>query len=998
MNDPQPPQACLLYHPEDKEIAQSLSGALSGSDLHAPLYELVEATDFPPFKRWVEGCKSCVLLIGKQPLTHSHVEALSSAIENVNHARNLQDQPRLRVIPTFLPDAISLSEQPLFIQQRWPFQLSTPITQTNIAYLRRSILDQRPEDENPYHWPGYFDVEHESRFFGRTVLTEKLVEFEKARRFVVAGAARSGKSSFARAGILAALKSGKVPGSFGWIQLVCTLGHDPLRTIATALCNNKELKKIPGFKATYGTADALEKNLRTNDSALHTYLTFVPLDQRVVLFLDQFEDIFAEARDKKQQSEDLTHLLKNLRYATEATTDGPLMVLCTIGAGVYGYRRLYPDVEVFLDAPQETMNPLTNEELEEVIRCPLKKRGTIEDRLVRTLIQDGREVGGDLFLLQYALTELWHHTRKAAREREGHVVNDTHLTEALYDEIGGIKGVMPKRADALYQVLEEEEKEKKEKETHICRYLFLKLIHVYGQSEVVGRSISLDDKGEVPGLEQHAPLRKRLTQASLLIERTGVQSATHSLALGHPVLYLHWDRLKQWIKDNRDALQRRDMLERRAEAWHKNGETSNHLLSEQELKDCTQLEAALLDPPSLKFLAASERFRRRKQWQRRWGWGLVTVALFLLTAAFGMVVALLPEVSFFFSKGTWKPLPGFIVGDPIFDLLDAPSVDLAGQSTPRYYLGTQSLGVYRSVDGVNWHGSRPNATGEVGPNDPIRKTPAIYRMAVDRNKPQRVLIALPNNELHLSEDAGQRWEPIGGTALPPGIMIDLDVLGETIVAVTQARRQLPQLYLSHDGGNQWETLGGAARQRMGTVWTVVIALEHDTLYLGTDTGLYASPLTVPSQWEQVVPLETPVRRMEVGSDGMFYLAAKEGTQSHIYRWHPAGTLESLTKLPGIPLALTLHPDPHQDVALYVLTNQEQNWLDNKPLYAIFSTPGPAHKLPSPPCVPDVLDKVFACPEDLMVWVHPPQVLLLVAHGEGLILYDGKGPGLANGNE
>ena len=98
------------------------------------------------------------------------------------------------------------------------------------------------EGQNPYRGLELFDVEHAPLFFGREALTEWLLDALRRKpsgaenRFLaIVGASGSGKSSLARAGLLAALKDGKLDGSAAWPRAICRPGAEPFFNLANAL-------------------------------------------------------------------------------------------------------------------------------------------------------------------------------------------------------------------------------------------------------------------------------------------------------------------------------------------------------------------------------------------------------------------------------------------------------------------------------------------------------------------------------------------------------------------------------------------------------------------------------------------------------------------------------------------------------------------------------------------------------------------------------------------
>src|SRR5918997_1345986 len=164
------------------------------------------------------------------------------------------ERTSFRVIPVLLPG----------VERPEPGRLPTFLTTTTWVEFRTGLDDQQAfhrlvcgirgvepgagpggaafEGQNPYRGLELFDVTHAPLFFGREALTEWLLDALKRRpsgaesRFLaIVGASGSGKSSLARAGLMASLKDGKLDGSASWPRAICRPGAEPFTSLATAL-------------------------------------------------------------------------------------------------------------------------------------------------------------------------------------------------------------------------------------------------------------------------------------------------------------------------------------------------------------------------------------------------------------------------------------------------------------------------------------------------------------------------------------------------------------------------------------------------------------------------------------------------------------------------------------------------------------------------------------------------------------------------------------------
>ena len=149
-----------------------------------------------------------------------------------------------------------------------------------------------------------------------------------------------------------------------------------------------------------------------------------PAARRLVLLVDQFEEIFTLCEDENTRKA----LFANLLYAA-TITGGQTIVLLTMRADFYGKCGPYPALATVMSDHQLLVGPMTEDELRRAIERPAQLAGgEFEPGLVEILLQDVAGQPGSLPLLQFALMELW-------QRREGR-----RLTVAAYKAIGGLQG------------------------------------------------------------------------------------------------------------------------------------------------------------------------------------------------------------------------------------------------------------------------------------------------------------------------------------------------------------------------------------------------------------------------------------------------------------------------------------------------------------------------------------------------------------------------------
>ena len=260
--------------------------------------------------------------------------------------------------------------------------------------------------ECPYKGLASFEDADAALFFGR----ERLVGELAARTvsvglLAVVGASGSGKSSVIAAGLLPSLSAGLLPGSERWRSAVIRPGEHPLA----------ELKAL---------------HARTPDE-----------EGRLVLVVDQFEEVFTVCQREKERTEFVERLVK-------ATAD-PERAVVVIGlrGDYYGHCGAYPELARLVAANQVLVGPMSDEELRRAIELPARRAGTrVESALTEALVTEISDEPGGLPLLSTALVELW-----VAR-------SNGWLRLEVSEQLGGVRGAVARLAESSYENLTDDQR------------------------------------------------------------------------------------------------------------------------------------------------------------------------------------------------------------------------------------------------------------------------------------------------------------------------------------------------------------------------------------------------------------------------------------------------------------------------------------------------------------------------------------------------------------
>jgi len=401
----------------------------------------------------------------------------------------------------------------------------------------------------PYQGLAAFTEDHAEFFLGREKLVADLVDHLRGnpRFLAVVGPSGSGKSSVVRAGLFPALRRGEVSGSADWHLLTFRLGADPFAALnAAGLATFFQENDLQ----TYRPADLQTYNLQT---AIRAFLEAHPQIKRLVLFADQFEELFTLCPQPVQEQ-----FLRQLAALLESNLSVTLVL--TLRADFYGHLLRYRPLVDWLKIGQVNVPPMGSEELRAAVEEPALRLGLrFDPGLVETIGEEAGEADHPLPLLESALTQLW-------ERRE-----DGTLTHAAYQAVGQVAGAIGQWAEEAYTELVPEERP-------LARRVFTRLVR-YGEGEVADTRQRQSLSELVARPEEQEPLHRlvrRLADARLLV--TGGDPGAETVEIIHDALLQQWGRLKHWTAEQREFYLWRQRLDERLQEWEEKGRDEGALL------------------------------------------------------------------------------------------------------------------------------------------------------------------------------------------------------------------------------------------------------------------------------------------------------------------------------------------------------------------------------------------------------------------------------------
>jgi WD40 repeat protein len=382
--------------------------------------------------------------------------------------------------------------------------------------------------ECPFPGLAAFQPQDRRFFFGREAIVQKLCQRLDEHPFLaVLGGSGSGKSSLVLAGVAPALQE-RYPG----LRVASmTPGDSPLANLDHALSQS------------------------------------AAADTRILLVVDQFEEIFTLCTDIDQRRACIDRLLRLAAGNTPNENAAKCMVVLTMRADFWGECAPYPSLKAAMQQHQELLAPMNTAEL----RSAMEQQSAVvglrfEDDLSYTILHEVEDEPGAMPLLQHLLREMW-------KRRHGR-----WLLSKEYYHVGGIQKAITQTAEDVYaSLLAESGSAEAQQQTEAqIRNIFVRLTRLDERSVPGERQRNTRQRvaiGElVPAGSNLSDIRRlvnRLADARLIRSTYNAASGQTEVEVTHEALIRNWTRLIGWLDENRASLRLRESINEASEEWEK---------------------------------------------------------------------------------------------------------------------------------------------------------------------------------------------------------------------------------------------------------------------------------------------------------------------------------------------------------------------------------------------------------------------------------------------
>jgi WD40 repeat protein/serine/threonine protein kinase len=466
-----------------------------------------------------------------------------------------------------------------------------------LAPSRRAALVG--DDGNPFVGLAAFQEADADRFFGRDRDIDYILAELRSRPLVaVVGSSFVGKSSVIRAGVIPALKrSGE-----GWDTYVLRPGREPLAALASIVAQIQDTARspaaIPNRSWEYRPTRMefpMHVRLRAEPGHLGIQLRARASSKlrRVLLFVDQLEELYTLNTSPDDRAAFLACLAS---VADDASS--PVRVLLTMRSDFFHRLAEAPHFHDEVTRGLVRLPPMKREGLCQALIRPVEScefhfaPPTLVDRMVDALDR----TPGALPLLQFTAARMWE-----IRDRDRHL-----LTEASYDQLGGVAGALASHADTVLTGM-------LPRDARLARAVFLRLV-TPERTKALATLSELRALGQSPGDMDR--VLARLIDVRLLAVELNTKGPGRTISLDrddgvveivHESLIHTWPLLARWLDESAHDSIMLARLRSAARHWERSGHAAGLLWTGEaalEARAWHQRYRGKLAPAEQRYLAA----------------------------------------------------------------------------------------------------------------------------------------------------------------------------------------------------------------------------------------------------------------------------------------------------------------------------------------------------------------------------------------------------------
>lgn len=428
-------------------------------------------------------------------------------------------------------------------------------------------------EKNPYQGLRPFSYKDSRHFYGRDKSILDVLDLIASKPFsVIIGFSGSGKSSLVYAGVLRKIHKGYVSGANkGWQVAVTFPGRSPLENLYEAILNTKWLQYYISNEIL--TTEEIRIGFKDIKSFMFKYP--IPEGERLLIFIDQFEEIFTEKNIglNYSLSERYLEFLNEITTSSTTQYDVPLYrinVIITIRADYISKLIYFKRLPSLFSNNIYFIPAIDDEGLKSAIEEPAKRYKKIfEPDLIDLLVRKCNEIklfkrerdhilseseeDDTLPLLQHLLMRLWNQFQQIDVFTVDHYLMvgplqkalDKHLNEIYYFNLNGRQRTL---TEFLFSVLSKRDNDNPKRivrnpqriDAIACMY-----------EQINEPKLDADElrKEFIDVVKQFFCKEVRVLKVRNREDHTTLELTSDSMIdVMHESVFRNWDLCKDWIK------------------------------------------------------------------------------------------------------------------------------------------------------------------------------------------------------------------------------------------------------------------------------------------------------------------------------------------------------------------------------------------------------------------------------------------------------------------
>ncbi len=469
-----------------------------------------------------------------------------------------------------------------------------------LALKDTSIIKSEILEKCPYQGLFAFRKEDAPFFFGRESFIKTLVNAVQKKPLVaVVGNSGIGKSSVIFAGLIPILEE---LGT--WNIATFRPTNSPFYGLAKALLElfEPEMDTLERVTKAKKYVDNFKKEDLTLKNILEFKLQEFSSRERFLIVIDQLEELYTLSLEYERNIF-INQLLEVIEIESQKRIPDVILVI-TLRADFYGYALSHPALGKALQTwKPENLLKMSFDELKEAIEKPAKVAGLkIQDGLTQIILNAIKNNQGELPLLEFTLEKLW-------KKR-----SNGQLTISAYDEIGGVEKALANHAEEVYNKLDEDEKKQ-------AKHIFTQLVSFGENTDDTRRLATRDEIGEENWkLVNKLASSERELEARLVATSYDESKQQPTVEVVHEALIRGWERLRQWMEEDREFRKWQERLRTEKYIWENSGKDNGALLRGAllvEAQDWLQRRReSITNSKEIEFILASRQYQEQEDVER----------------------------------------------------------------------------------------------------------------------------------------------------------------------------------------------------------------------------------------------------------------------------------------------------------------------------------------------------------------------------------------------